>query len=173
MEKGKNGKIAALLIAAVVCCLALFHHGNDWSAVGIYSGCPLAGRLLFHVFHANAIHAMLNAWCLLSVVFIYDVSIYRLLLAYIVASTFPADTLSAVFSNLEIPTVGLSGMVFFLFGSISFEVARKRYYQAWMLFFLAIGFLSPYTNAWMHLYCYTLGVVVALLNRPFKITRHE
>lgn len=162
MDKKKAGKISALIISILVFCLAL-QHVDNWEAVGIYSGCGLTCRVLYTFYHANLLHALLNAWCLLSVVFIYDTSVWRLLIAHIIACTIPAICLS------DIPTVGLSGVVFALFGSISFEVERKAYYQLWMLAYLVVGFLFPNTNAWVHLYCYIVGLLVALLNKPVKL----
>ena len=114
-------------------------------------------------YHVGIVHALLNAWCLLSVVFIYDISMLRLCLAYIIAVFIPFICLS------DTPTVGLSGLVFALFGSISFEVGRKVYYQLWMIAYLIIGFVFPNTNAWVHLYCYLAGCAVALLNKPVKV----
>lgn len=162
MDKKKAGKISALIVAILVFILAI-QCTQDWLAVGIYSGCGLSCRLLYPFYHANLLHAILNAWCLLSIVFIYDTSIWRLTLAYIIAVTIPSLFLSVI------PTVGLSGVVFALFGSISFEVGRKLYYQLWMLVYLATGFLFPNTNAWVHLYCYIVGLLVALLNKPVKL----
>ena len=88
-------------------------------------------------------------------------------MAYVIAVTVPVDTLGS-FINIASPTVGLSAVVFVLFGSISFEVVRKWYYQGWMLLYLVVGFLFPNTNAWLHLYCYLAGLLVALLNKPVK-----
>lgn len=168
MDKRKNEKIAALSVGVVIICLSLLLTA-DWNSVGVYAGCSLYGRLLYPFFHANILHALLNVWCLLSLVFIYDISIGRLLLAYIVAVTVPIDTLGIFIAALNAPTVGLSAVVFMLFGSISFEVLRKWYYQAWMLFYLIAGFIFPNTNAWLHLYCYLAGLVIALLNKPITI----
>lgn len=162
MDKKKAGKILALIIAILVYILAI-QGTQDWLVVGIYSGCGLSCCLLYPFYHANLLHAILNAWCLLSVVFIYDTSLWRLVIAYIIAVSVPSFCLS------DIPTVGLSGVVFALFGSISFEVERKAYYQLWMLAYLVVGFLFPNTNAWVHLYCYIAGVAIALLNKPVKI----
>lgn len=162
MDKKKASKIAALIISIIVFGLAL-QNVHDWKSVGIYTGCGLGCRMLYPFYHANLLHATLNAWCLLSVIFIYDISLWRLILAYIIAVGIPSFCLS------DIPTVGLSGVVFALFGSISFEVQRKAYYQLWMLAYLVAGFLFPNTNALVHLFCYLAGGAVALLNKPVKI----
>lgn len=162
MDKEKAAKVLSITVTCIVVGVALLHL-HDWEAVGIYKGCGLIGRVLYPLHHANLLHAGLNAWCLLSVVFIYDVSVWRMATAYIIAISIPSCFLYAT------PTVGLSGVVFALFGSISFEVKRKAYYQLWMIVYLVLGFLFPNTNAWVHLYCYLAGVVVALLNKPIKI----
>ncbi|UWG05609.1 MAG: Rhomboid family protein [Bacteriophage sp.] len=169
MDKKKVEKIASLIVALVAFCLS-FVQVTDWAAVGIYADCGLACRMLYPFFHANVLHAALNAWCLLSIVFIYDISLWRLICSYVVAVTVPVTTLSLWLGGVfTTPTVGLSGMVFFLFASITFEVERKLYYQAWMLFYLAVGFILPNTSAWLHLYCYIVGLFFALLVKPVKI----
>lgn len=170
MDKRKMEKVAALVIGATVVLLSFAP--TDWYTVGIYGGCGLQGRFLYSFYHANILHATLNAWCLLSLVFIYDITIWRLLLAYAIAIFIPVDTLAVFSDSMATPTVGLSAVVFILFGSISFEVRRKWYYQAWMWLYLFVGFLFPNTNAWLHLYCYLAGLVVALLNKPVKSRRY-
>lgn len=162
MDKKKTGKATALVISIVIFCLT-FQDISDWSVVGIFTGCGLGCRLSYPFYHANMLHATLNAWCLLSVVFIYNISLWRLAFAYITVVSVPVFCLS------DIPTVGLSGLVFVLFGSISFEVRRKVYYQLWILAYLIIGFLLPATNALVHLYCYCVGCLAALLNKQVKI----
>lgn len=162
MVKKKTAKVTSLIFFLVVICIALLQI-DDYSSVGIFIGCGLNGRLLYPFCHANLLHALLNAWCLLSAVFIYDISLSRIILAYIIAVSVPSFFLSTI------PTVGLSGVVFVLFGSLSFEVERKVYYQLCMAVYLVIGFLFPGINAWLHLYCYLAGVAMALFNKPIKI----
>lgn len=170
MGKRKMEKITALMLSAVVVLLPLFT-SPAWNEVGIYAECNIRGRLLFSFFHAGILHATLNAWCLLSVVFIYDITMLRLLVALLIAVMIPVDTLAMFEPMMTFPTVGLSAVIFILFGSISFEVARKWYYQAWMLFYLVAGFFFPNTNALLHLYCYIVGLAIAFLNKPIKSRR--
>lgn len=171
MGNKKVEKIASLVIAIVVLCMS-FVHVHDWAAVGIYADCGLTCRMAYSFFHANVLHAALNAWCLLSIVFIYNISLWRLICSYVVAATIPVTTLSLWLGGVfDMPTVGMSGMVFFLFATITFEVARKWYYQSWMLFYLVVGFLFPNTSAWLHLYCYLAGLLFALLVKPVKISK--
>lgn len=168
MEREKKGRLAAVIAAAAVILLS-FINVDDWGAVGVYAGCGTLQRFLYPLFHASLIHALVNAWCFLSVVFIFDISKLRIFIAYFMAITLPINALGHLFTSCNSPTVGLSGVVFVLFGSIAFEVKRRLFNQIWMLSFLGIGFLFPYTNAALHLYCYACGTVIALLNKPFKI----
>lgn len=162
MEKKKTTQIATLIIAVIICIISLCNI-DKWSAVGIYIDCPLHCRLLYPAFHANIIHAALNAWCLICISFYYDFTLWRLLITYLIAISIPSFLLT------NTPTVGLSGLVFALLGSISFEVQRRLYFQIWTISYIGIGFLLPNTNALLHLYCYAMGFTWATLNKPIKI----
>lgn len=170
MDARKAEKVTALIIATIAISLS-FSNTWDWQTVGIYAGSTPYNRLIYPFFHAGFLHATLNAWCLLAIVFIYDISLWRLLLAYTISITIPIDTIDCFLTRMDLPTVGLSGVIFVLFGSISFEVLRKCYYQLWMLFYLATGFLFPNTNVWLHIYCYICGLVIALINKPIKVNQ--
>lgn len=167
MEKRKIAKTSTLVTCLIIFIVSFLPKPN-WYDVGIYAGCDIVNRLIYIFYHANIIHASLNAWCLLSLVFIYNISVWRILLAIAISVTIPVNTLSLLIDSMSLPTVGISSVVFTLFGSISFEVQRKWYYQGWMFFYLAIGFLFPNTNAWLHLYCYIVGFIIAFLNKPVK-----
>lgn len=169
MDARKNEKIAAIIISVVIITLAFFNI-EDWKQVGIYSGCDIYSRLVYPFFHVSILHALFNAWCLLSIVFIYDVSLLRMAAAYIIAVTIPTD-IHWFLLFFQYPTVGLSGILYILFGSISFDVARRAYYHAWMAFYISIGFCFPNTNGMIHLYCYLCGFIIAFLNKPFIIRK--
>lgn len=166
MDCRKNEKIAALITVAACIALALFTWRNGLTDRGIYAGCDFAQRLTYPFFHASPLHAIINGYVLLAIVFRYDITLHRLLLAYMVAVAVPANTLAWIAPTMRIPTVGLSGIVFFLLGSIAYQVQRKAYFQRWMACYLTIGFLIPSINATLHLYSYIIGLIVALLNKP-------
>ena len=71
MDTRKMEKITALVISTIVVGLSFFKVW-DWQTVGIYAGSDIAGRVLYPFFHANILHASLNSWCLLSMVFIMN-----------------------------------------------------------------------------------------------------
>lgn len=155
---------AALLIPISILALAVIY-SPDWSAVGICRGCGLSQRFAYSFFHASFIHAALNAWCFLSILFVYSVSLLRIAVAYLIAVAAPDFVLSSV------PTVGLSALCFALLGSIAFQVRRRLYYNACMALYIALGFLFPLVNAWLHLYSYVAGLIVGLLTIPLPCSK--
>lgn len=154
-------KASGLLIAAIIMALS-FINTPDWYNVGIAKNCHLLQRLAFSFFHASALHAGINAWCLLSIIFIYDSSWRRLLAAYIIAVVSPDFALSLT------PTVGLSAVCFALLGSIAFQVKRKLYYNTSMALYITLGFIFPLINGWLHLYSYVAGLFVGFLTMPIQ-----
>lgn len=166
MDCRKNEKITALATVAVCIALTIYTGWNGLPDVGMCAGCSFAARLCYPFFHASLLHALVNGYVLLAMVFRYDISIHRLLLAYAVAATVPVDMLAAIAPTMRIPTVGLSGIVFFLLGSISFQVQREAYFQCWMAIYLIFAFFMPAINATLHLYSYLVGLIVAWLNKP-------
>lgn len=168
METRKAEKVAALATAAVVLAVSLLPF-RDIAAWGIGPQCTLFNRLTYHFVHANIFHAVLNAWCFVAAVFVYRITGWHLIAAYIIASSVPCGLLAHISSFT--PTVGLSGIVFALFGSVSFQVKRRLYWQSWMLAYLLIGLAVPNCNAFLHIWCYVLGLGVALLNKPIAVCR--
>lgn len=164
MVQTKNAKTAALImVMAIILCS--FVYKPDWALVGIAKGSAFTGRLAYPIFHASPIHAIVNSWCLLSIVFIYHITIWRILTAYIVAVLVPEFLLS------DVPTVGLSCVCYTLLGSLIFDVKRKLYFNACMALYIAVGFFFPAVNAVIHIYGYLAGLIVGLPNAPLSCFR--
>lgn len=151
-------------MVAAVMAASLFHIPYDMT--GIYPGAPFYCRLTYHFVHVSLLHALVNCWCFLCIIFRYDIRMTDMLSAFFIAASFPVNTLSSIIPPA--PTVGMSGICFALLGRISFSVSRKLYFQIWMSLFLSVGFLFPGTNAWLHLYCYLCGLLLSFLNKPAR-----
>lgn len=162
-------RASSLSLAAIVMLIYAFVDVAPES-VGIMQSVTLCNRLTYSFFHATFLHAFMNVWCLLSVAFVFPISIWSLVTAFGIAASFPIDTLcdiSPIFA-FTMPTVGLSGVCFALMGRIAFMVKRKWYYQSWLAFYILLGFIFPNVNGWLHLYCYLMGMFVGFLNKPLK-----
>lgn len=182
MVRNEKTRTAALVLTVIIIAIRIF--GCDVAAldVAICEDASVPARLLYSFFHASLVHALVNCWCLLSIVFIYDVSLNYLIIAYIIAATYPVDTIgfftlhSSLFTPTA-PTVGLSAMCFALLGMVFFQVRRKLYFTAWLLSFIAVGYTLPTLcsligisvaspNNIIHIYSYMAGLFVGFLYSP-------
>lgn len=146
-------KTATLVLSLALLVMSFF---DAPSACMLQHGCSITGRLCYHFFHANFFHTLCNAWCLLALVFYYNADGLELLLSYAIATTVPSVALSTQ------PTVGASGICFALMGIVFYKVARKRYYLAWIIPVIAVGFFIPRMAATVHLYCFLVGLIVGV-----------
>jgi len=154
-------KTTGLLIAFFILILAMIYV-PDWESVGVSYGCGILQRFSYSFFHASFIHAVINIWCFLSILFLYEVTRWQIVIAYIIAVIAPGFALTSV------PTVGLSAVCYAMFGLIAFQVKRKLYYNVCMALYIALGFFFPLVNGWLHLYSYVAGLFVGFLNMPIQ-----
>lgn len=170
MVRGEKTKAAALLYVAITALLLFLRLPAE--RTGLYGGCPAVNRFLYPLFHVGLAHWALNAWCLVTLSFVYPISIWSLLVAYLISASFPVDSLSFLYDS-AVPTVGASGVCYALVGRCTLLVRRKAYYTVWVLAFLSLGFLFPACNVWLHLYCYLCGLVAGVLNTPIGRDGYE
>lgn len=159
MVSRKNEKYAGVIISLSIILISLLYT-PDWTSLGIRRGSDIADRLSYPFLHASFLHAAINSWCLLSIIFRYDISWRYLMIAYAIAVSVP-DCL--LFST---PTVGLSALCFASMGMILFKVKRKLFYNLYLCILLAAGFIAPGVNGWIHLYSYVAGLLVGCLDAP-------
>lgn len=164
MVRRQKEKTLTLAFAVAVLMLAAFCHPAP-DTVGIHIHCGIVQRLVYSFFHASIVHTLLNVWCLLSVVFIYNVRLSHLALAFLIAVLTPSCVLS------DTPTVGLSALCFALLGLIIPQVKDKIYYNTTIAAMIAVGFFFPGINGAIHLYSYVAGLLVGLINTPIPCKR--
>ena len=126
----------------------------------------MADRLLYSFCHATFVHAILNAWALLSIAFIYEPKMRQLNMAYIIAILCPKALCTA-------PTIGLSVVIYALLGMMSFRVRDIGFYQLCMACSLIAGCLFPYSNGGVHIYAYIIGLVIALFDTPIACFKRK
>lgn len=181
MVRRKETKTTALVLTVVITSLSIICSLNGYAVdkVGIGKDTSVIARFAYSFFHASVVHALLNCWCLLSVVFIYNIPLSYIAIAYFIAVTYPAGTLCELVGSggAPVPTVGLSAVCFALLGMAAFQVRRKLYFQVWVLSFIAMGFVLPSLcvlcgldvaspDNILHIYCYVAGLFVGFLDSP-------
>lgn len=159
MVRRKKEKTISLYVAPIILMLSIFPI-FDWETIGVATQSPWWNRLIYSFFHASIWHCLANLFCYFQILHYYLPSWRIILLSYIVAVLVPDFVLT------ELPTVGMSAMIYSLLGCITFYVQRKVYYVSWVSFYILIGFLFPNVNALIHLYAYCVGSLYSLLTAP-------
>jgi hypothetical protein len=153
----------SLVYSLLAVCLCFTN--PEITAISLHPGGGIASRFSYPFFHTSFLHAMMNCWCLISIVFIYDVSLISLIAGYATAITYPVGLLSQLYSEPHF-TIGFSGVCYYLLGRVSLNVKEKAYWQICICTTILIGFIFPHTiDVWLHVYCYMFGLIGAFLNK--------
>lgn len=159
----KHTKNITLIIALLVLIIKLAWAGTMFS---MNTTPTIADRMLYSFCHATWMHAILNAWALLSIAFIYEPKVNKLIIAYAIAVICPKALCTT-------PTVGLSVIIYALLGMMAFRVRDKGFYQLCMACALIAGCLFPYSNGAIHIYAYLSGLIIAILNTPIACLKRK
>lgn len=155
----KTAKTVILIYALIL--IVLYCLPIDTESVGMTAGSEWYAHITYQHFHANLFHALCNIWAMLSIVFIARSSVTSLIVAFVISCLYP-------FAG-EQPIIGASGFVYALAGLYALRLPRWRQiarYNAFFLLTIPLGMLFSFVGVGIHLYCYVLGAVCSLLNRP-------
>lgn len=164
-------------------CQSCFGLTGESDAASVFRGALLC-RLAYPFIHAHPLHAAVNGWVLLQLAFRTPLTLHRLLLAFVVAWSCPAFIAvwptagtylfvgtsamvdpSAMTALTAGPStvVGLSGVLYALFGMWMPRVANRLRYNAIVALWLAAGLCTTSVAVGLHLYCYLLGILLSIL----------
>lgn len=168
-----TGRKTAIAISCIIVAISAFTSVTeaDLASVAVQPSCTVWHRLAYSFFHANIFHAIVNSMCLLSVFRYYRVSAWNLAFAYIIAASFPVDTMSRI--SPQEPTVGLSAACFALMAMVSWQARSKAFFHLYAIAFIAATFAMAHIiggampNHALHIYSYVVGLTVGFLNYPF------
>lgn len=159
MAQTSYAKIISLLLTPVFIAQALV--GFLPTSVMMCTDAPLLACLAYPFFHTGIVHALLNAWCFLSISFVLPTSLWKLAAAYIIAVSVPDLWLPAS------PVVGLSGFCYALLGQFTCEVPSKWLWACQIWFTILLGMILPNVAVGVHAYCFAAGTLLSALNHPF------
>ena len=142
-------------------------------------------RLAYPFIHAHPLHAAVNGWVLLQLAFRTPLTLRRLLLAFVVAWSCPAfiavwptagtdlfvgisamvdPSAMTALTAAQSTVVGLSGVLYALFGMWMPRVANRLRYNVIVALWLAAGLCATSVAVGLHLYCYLLGILLSILH---------
>lgn len=161
MVREKIEKTTTVILVIIMITISGFYV-PDWQNVGLHYNSTITARCIYSFLHVSVLHAVINSWCLLGLVFGYHIKTWQFVTAYIIAISAPSFTI------MSLPTVGLSVICFTLFGIITPTVYKPFKFVACVIPMLICGFFLPQVNAKIHLYGFITGIFVGILNMPIK-----
>lgn len=161
----------------LIICLCVLIFAQDYTMLAVSTE-HLLGAFTYQFAHAGWLHYIINA---LSLMVMFN-PIYRLYtqrcgdvptLCFFVYC-YLGSVLAALFSAQAIPTVGASGIVFFLLGVLLMLNPTRRQVRSYIVVLLAIiiQFLKGDSNIALHIVAFVLGclfVIIRLLWQYNKV----
>ena len=159
-------KNIALTVAATAAIMhALTHNAEPSCLPALQENAHLMPRLAYHIYHASWTHPLLNLWCLLTLVFKFQVRVTDMLAAYAIAVACPSAILS------QTPIVGLSAFNYALMGIITVRHPRPFLCILSAAAAIAVGACFPNVATALHIYAYTAAIAFQLLDTPINRTK--
>lgn len=143
-------------ISIIVLLTVIYFFQPHVSEIGFSDTSSVCSHFTYQFYHASILHLITNCIafyvCLNERVFSVRKS---LLIAYTIS------VICSFFLMRDIPTVGLSGLVFALLG-ITYGSYVSKYNTLMVAICVAPGFFMPNVNAMLHLYCLMVGFTISL-----------
>ena len=160
MQARDHAKAAALGISGIVMATAILSPcGTPNMGIGLYIGAPLYARLLHPLVHTGLVHAILNVYVWLQIVFFCPIRLRHLFTAWLITCCCPTAiaTLGAASTD---HVVGLSGIIYVLLGTQMNRARDRVSYNIWIATYLFMGWLIGGIAVAFHLYCYLMGIII-------------
>lgn len=129
--------------------------------IGFTDGSSVWSHFAFQFCHANIMHLGGNLLCLWFVLTDRWYS-YAEQMIFSITAAFTASYAS----SMALPTLGFSGDVLALIGIMTPMIWSRRNALT-IIATLALGFVVHGVNGWIHLWCYVLGLLYALIRNGY------
>ena len=166
-----------MLIFCVICIVIYFLHPSpDVYGVSLHN---LLGAFTYQFLHGNLLHLAINIASLLLLYkpfkfiygnrFDYDNDLVLFLIIY------AGSVLAALVTPLSIPTVGASGMVFFILGTILGLRPTKQQFinYIWVFLGIIVSVIMGHSNTLLHIAAFLIGVLFAIMRIKYDDCRTE
>lgn len=141
----------------------------DISFLGVGNDSPWWCYFTFSLIHLSIIHLIMNSfvftcyWKILK----KNVNLY-----FLVSMMILVPPVAAFLGNADIPTVGLSSVVFTMIGIyvVVIPLAKKALFKFIFLIilsFIFMGLFMPSINTPIHIYSFLISLAISLLSRRF------
>lgn len=157
----------------LIVCLCVYVFAPDCTALGV-SMEHMNNAYIYQFAHASWLHLIVNALCLLLIFNpvrkMYEQRFGETGQCLFLAFSYLGSVLAALLCAQDIPTVGASGMVFFIIGELI--MLRPNISQLWSLIYITIAiivqFIRGNSNVALHIAAFVLGALFIIFRTLCK-----
>lgn len=166
------------MIVFYIICIIVFMLDPSPELYGV-SMSNLAGAFTYQFLHGNILHLIINLLSLYLIYkpfkflygnrFNYDNDFVLLLISYI------GSVAASIISVKHIPTVGASGIVFFILGAILALHPTKQQFinYIWVLVGVIVSAIFGNSNTTLHVVAFLMGVLFIIIRMMYDNCRRE
>lgn len=123
---------------------------------GFIAGCDWWEYIIYMFFHAGVLHLLFNLYSL----WVLKSKGSDLIKAFAIASV------CSPICTMDIPTIGMSGLVYALFGMNVLSAKNNISLYGWIsvVICLSTGFFIKNANAHLHITCFIIGYITELIS---------
>lgn len=169
----RRTQIITLLLSAMMILITLLPSSRIClQASSLHYHCPIRMVFMYQFLHANIFHCLANIWCLLIMLYAWNITLRRLLIAYLISVIFGIVIMNT--PNLQ-SIVGFSGVTYALAGLYSITNNRKRdkrYILTILVTILLTAFI-PRMSVLTHLSCYLIALSIMISGEYKNRNNHE
>ena len=159
-------------------CIVLYIVSPCNLALGV-SVDHMVGIFTYQFMHANVLHLIVNilSLCLMynPIKKIYETRFSAIRIPNLFVVLYISSVMVGGFCALPEPTVGASGMVFFILGAILGLRPTKQQFinYIWIFLGVIVSAIAGHSNTLLHIVAFLIGVVFAILRIKYDDCRTE
>lgn len=160
-------KIIIYIILFAITVANMATNGQMAELLGFSSSSPVYTRISYLICHTNILHLIINLFAIYKMREYAEAKIETMINGKVTRYIMPAMIMCAVLatfgSEMNLPTVGLSGVLFAFIGFVTVIIHNKFsiYYIAITIIFNAIGYFIGNVNIFIHIIAFAYGAAIA------------
>lgn len=162
----------------IIACICVYAFMPDCTVLGVTND-TLSHAFCYQFAHGSWIHLGINSLCLVMmfkpILKAYEERCFRARTFAFLFATYLGSSLAALFTSQDIPTVGSSGIVFFLLGALLMLRPTLRQLQSYIYVAIAIivQIIRGKSNVALHLVAFVLGALFIIISLLCKYNKER
>lgn len=165
-----------MILIFIILCICVYACTGDCTVYGVTTY-DIGNACIYQCFHGSWVHLFVNSLSLILIFKpikdIFEVKIGEINQFGFFAIAYIGSIFAALFTAQDVPTVGASGIVFFLLGELIMLRPTLKQLQSFIYIAIAlvVQFIRGKSNVALHIVAFVLGalfIIICLLRRKYN-----